>query len=534
MCIRGTLAVMFLFFFPLVAEAGTTYVATTSQEIQSYTNILEAGDTLLVQAGEYDLNWKIAYLGGTSSDWIVIANMGGDVVIRGTVYDNVVDVINCSYLYLKGFEITSTNTSFGIDGMKFKEVCNHVIIEDCHIHDVTGVGIPANSDNIGYLTVRRCHIHDVSEGIYLGTQDGSIAAHHCVIEWNWIHDTHPDKGIQIKRSSYLNTVQDNVLYNNDVGGVIVYKTDRPSSADNNIVRRNVIWNAVEGIFAVGQTDIENNIIFNCDYGINTRNYSNWGMEDLFIRNNTVYNCHTTCLMLNNWDMATGQMICVNNACYQDLLSKNAILAPYGRGPGIVDHNRHYGTCGISGSALGNSADQEFINPGIVPGTVNLYPQDNSTLRNAGTASYGVPNEDFNLLVRPVSEYWDIGAYEWSQSGNPGWQIQPGFKGGAIVQIEEGDASTLIQPFMSQIYPNPFGSLTTIRYSLKKETPVNLKIYNIQGQLVRTLVDEIQTEGEHMIQWNGMNETGRPVAGGIYFFRLNADQLVETRKVILLK
>jgi hypothetical protein len=534
MCKRGILALMFLFFFPLMVEAGTTYIATTAGEIQSYTNMLEAGDTLLVQTGEYDLNWKIAYLGGTSSDWIVIAGMGGDVVIRCTVYDNVVEVTNCNYVYLKGFEITSTNTALGIDGIKFKDVSDHVTIENCHIHDVTGVGIPANADDIGYLTVRRCHIHDVSEGIYLGTQDGSIAAHHCVIEWNWIHDTHPDKGIQIKRNCYLNTIQDNVLYNNDVGGVVVYKTGRSSSADNNIVRRNVIWNAGEGIFAVGQTNIENNIIFNCDYGINTRNYSNWGMEDLYIRNNTVYNCNTTCLMLSNWDMATGQMICINNAFYQDLLSQNAILAPNGVGPGEVEHNRHYGSCGVSGSVLGNSPDQEFINPSVVPGAVDLYPEDNSTLRNAGIATFGVPNEDFNLLGRPVNEYWDIGAYEWSQSGNPGWQIQPGFKGGSIVQVEESDASALARPYMSHIYPNPFGSHTTMRYFLTKGAPVVLKVYNIRGQLVKTLLDEIQTDGEHMIQWNGKNEAGRAVAGGMYFFRLKAGQLVETRKVILLK
>ena len=74
----------------------------------------------------------------------------------------------------------------------------------------------------------------------------------------------------------------------------------------------------------------------------------------------------------------------------------------------------------------------------------------------------------------------------------------------------------------------------MRYFLTKRAPVILKIYNIQGQLVRTLVDEISTEGEHIVQWNGMNEAGHVVAGGMYFFHLNVGQLVETRKVILLK
>jgi parallel beta-helix repeat protein len=427
---RGMCILLFLAFFASMAEAGTTYVATTAGQIQSYGDMLLAGDTLLVQAGEYELNWNITGRMGTPSDWIIIAGTGGDVIIRGTEYDNVVDVRLCSYVHFRGFEITTTNAGYGIDGIKFKSSADHFIIEDCHIHHLTGVGISATSENTEYLTVRYCHIHDiggVGEGIYLGSHDGSVVAHHCLVEWNWIHDTHPRKGIQIKRKSYLNVIQDNVIYSNDEAGIVLYKTDRPSSADNNVVRRNVIWNTPEGIFAIGQTDMDNNIIFDCKFGISTRNYSGWGMEDLFIRNNTVYDCDTTCLMLDDWNTATGQMICVNNACYQDSLSDIAIAVPFGIGPGLAENNRHYGIAEVSGSAPGLSSHLEFVNASIVPGVADFYPQHNSTLRDSGSASYGVPNDDFNLLARPANGSWDVGAYEWSQSGNPGWQIQAGFK-----------------------------------------------------------------------------------------------------------
>lgn len=151
MCRRCALALMIIFFPPLGVEAGTTYVADTAGEVQSYTNMLQAGDTLLVQPGVYELNWDIEYLTGTPLDWIVISSMGGDVVIKGTAYDNVVDVLNCSYIYFKGFEITTANAGYGIDGIKFKTISDHCTIEDCNIHSLTGVGISANSEDIGYL-----------------------------------------------------------------------------------------------------------------------------------------------------------------------------------------------------------------------------------------------------------------------------------------------------------------------------------------------------------------------------------------------
>jgi parallel beta-helix repeat protein len=428
-------------------------VATTAGEIQSYTNLLTAGDTLLVQPGVYDLNWLINSRGGTPSDWIVIAGADGGAHIRGPYYDNVVNVYDCAYVSFLNFEITTSNAGYGIDGIKFHSECNYFLIEGCDIHDLTGVGIAATSADIGYLTIRDCHIHDiggVGEGIYLGDHSGGTTAHHCLIERNWIHDTHPSKGMQIKRNSYLNIIQDNVFYNNDEAGIVLYKTDRPTADDNNIVRRNVVWNSPEGIFAIGQANIENNVVFNCHWGIACRNYAGWGMEDLFIRNNTVYDCETTCLWLSDWNIATGQMVCVNNACYQESLFESAIQAPHGIGPGIVEHNRHWGTSQVTESTLGNSPDLEFINPSIVPGEVDLYPRDGTALLDSGTASHGVPDDDFNLSGRPANGSWDVGAYEWSQSGNPGWQIQEGFKGFSadwdLVAQLEGDRLHLSWPF----------------------------------------------------------------------------------------
>ena len=82
--------------------------------------------------------------------------------------------------------------------------------------------------------------------------------------------------------------------------------------------------------------------------------------------------------------------------------------------------------------------------------------------------------------------------------------------------------------MSQNYPNPFNPSTTIRYSLPKAANVSLKVYNTLGQLVATLVDEHKEAGYQQIQWNAS------VPSGIYFYRLELGEYVETKKMIVLK
>jgi hypothetical protein len=343
--------------------------------------------------------------------------------------------------------------------------------------------------------------------MYLGNHDGLSPVHHCIVEFNWVHDCHPHKGIQFKRGTYLNVIQDNVVYNCDEAGVVLYKTDQTSAADNNIVQRNVIWNCSEGIFAVGQTDIDNNVVFDCIYGINVRNYGGWGMEDLYLRNNTIYNCGNTCLRLDDWNSATGEMICINNACYQDNVAQSAIQVPNGIGPGYVAHNRHYGISQTSGSALGNSPVQEFVNPSITPGVIDLYPLNTASLVDSGTSGYGAPADDFNWWVRPVNTGWDVGAYEWSGNTNQGWQIQEGFK-----QVFTGvkGAESSIPVSSPQIHP--VIAKNEVFFSNVMLGSV-IRIYDIMGRLLH---DSGMIAGrDHKIDLSKQ-------PGGVYFYKIDDD------------
>jgi hypothetical protein len=84
------------------------------------------------------------------------------------------------------------------------------------------------------------------------------------------------------------------------------------------------------------------------------------------------------------------------------------------------------------------------------------------------------------------------------------------------------------------FPNPFNSYTKIVYRLREMGEVTLKIYNIQSQLVRVLVDEVQKSGEHTVLWDGLTEDGVDVTSGVYFYRIECREKVKTRKMVLLK
>jgi len=88
--------------------------------------------------------------------------------------------------------------------------------------------------------------------------------------------------------------------------------------------------------------------------------------------------------------------------------------------------------------------------------------------------------------------------------------------------------------LSQNYPNPFNPSTTIRFNLPNSGNVKLSVYNIKGQLVKTLIDEFMPKNTHEIVWHGTDQNNRSVASGVYFYRLTANGRSETKKMLLMK
>jgi len=88
--------------------------------------------------------------------------------------------------------------------------------------------------------------------------------------------------------------------------------------------------------------------------------------------------------------------------------------------------------------------------------------------------------------------------------------------------------------LDQNYPNPFNPETVLKFSLPQDSRVTLKIYNVLGQVVNTLVDEFLQAGNHSVTWDGKNEQGSDVASGVYFYRLKASSYESIMKMTLLR
>jgi hypothetical protein len=117
-----------------------------------------------------------------------------------------------------------------------------------------------------------------------------------------------------------------------------------------------------------------------------------------------------------------------------------------------------------------------------------------------------------------------------------------FFGGMVTSVDGRPFTQLPQNFeLYQNYPNPFNPVTNISYTLRSTGGIggepartNLAIYNVLGQRVKTLVDEVQIPGTHVVSWNGTDHFGRRVASGVYFYRLERGDDSETKKMVLLK
>jgi len=88
--------------------------------------------------------------------------------------------------------------------------------------------------------------------------------------------------------------------------------------------------------------------------------------------------------------------------------------------------------------------------------------------------------------------------------------------------------------LEQNYPNPFNPTTNIKYTVAKEGNVKIEVYDITGKLVTTLVNQSMSSGTYNVTWNGQNTSGQNVVSGIYLYRIQSNDFVAIKKMILLK
>ena len=188
-------------------------------------------------------------------------------------------------------------------------------------------------------------------------------------------------------------------------------------------------------------------------------------------------------------------------------------------------------------------DVDLITP------IEAVAPDSGVWMDVDVGELFIPDEDFHIRIEfPLHDRPYIGAdklcdCDRSWMNYAGWwwahpsdwgvgdllirAIMPGYG----IGVEEGRTSIYR---LSQNRPNPILKSTTIEFAIPKKEHVNLAVYNVAGQKVKTLVDGDISPGSYTINWNGRDKNGRRLAAGVYFYRMEAGKYISTRKLVLLR
>ena len=133
--------------------------------------------------------------------------------------------------------------------------------------------------------------------------------------------------------------------------------------------------------------------------------------------------------------------------------------------------------------------------------------------------------------------WISTGGNWDQLANLGfdsnWNIQMyvgSWSGTDPVVVTPGKLYTKL----GNNYPNPFNPETEIKFSMADPGVVSLNIYNLKGQLVKTLVRGELDKGVHSVKWDGTDNFGKKTTSGIYFYKMTNGRYTSTKKMIMLK
>jgi len=172
---------------------------------------------------------------------------------------------------------------------------------------------------------------------------------------------------------------------------------------------------------------------------------------------------------------------------------------------------------VTGASVGNGAGVDFVTIKYDPSGKQLWVARYDAGAGADVAQFVIAGKSGVLYVSG-----------WSKGSSTGYDF-------AVVKYAPGVTKTEEPPSLpkeyalEQNYPNPFNSSTTIRFSLPQRSHVTLKVLDVLGREVATLVDGEMEAGEHTVIYNA-----KDLASGVYFYQLQAGSLIQQRKMEVLK
>jgi hypothetical protein len=543
-------------------------------------NSIQPGDIIFISGGNDSTVYHerlVIGASGISGNYVTVRNSydtghNGKVIIEDpntNSFDGCIYMSAKDWVYVKGIE-----TRGGIRSCYLYTLCDYVTIDSCIFRDwhpnglTGGLKIEGNDNfpdnlNCTNIEIKNCIIESLplynlnSTDCLYGQGILKLRIHN-----NFIHQRNTSTNNMHVDCIQLYRTADVKIWNNvcvvDHGvqghGMILGIESRSGQIDTMISYNNYIY--AGGHELGGDPDI--NAAFNRWYSNNSRPLSYWIHNTLvtnhsnespivmeymgFLKNNIIVQFGTNG-QPPTWPLPTinaGNGMYFNPPCYVDSCTNNLIWREWGdvQFYGMFSGNGHNGApSGWSGwvntyGGTGVNSNPSFAYP---LGSFNGFIlNSNSSAINAGgnlqafIESKGLPWAD--ILGNPRDSSPNIGAYE---SDSP-------------VVVDDNLTGLPSDYALYQNYPNPFNPSTTIRYSVPVSSFVTLKVYDVLGNEVVSLVNEEKSEGNYEVSfYNSINSSstriGYNLPSGIYMYRLQAipanrqtDTFVETRKMVLIK
>jgi len=212
-----------------------------------------------------------------------------------------------------------------------------------------------------------------------------------------------------------------------------------------------------------------------------------------------------------------------------------------------------------GKDAATTAGNQVIRDYCVSNNKVLYDFEAIECYDPDGVFYEYPNDNCDYYDAPPTEGVVLGnwAVEWQDSHTEGvdwydclsahseplnanrkayaaWWLWASLGGWNSATATGDPGSPAAEAVLYQNTPNPFNPITRIDYRISEDTGVVLKIYDVNGKEIKTLIDNVLTEGAHHTYWDGKDHEGRPVASGVYFYRLAAGDITKTKKMVLLR
>jgi hypothetical protein len=214
------------------------------------------------------------------------------------------------------------------------------------------------------------------------------------------------------------------------------------------------------------------------------------------------------------------------------------VSPFGD---VVWEKTYGGVKDDRGYTISNTPSGDFLLAGTTEsfgrGATDIYVVRISPIGDViWSATYGGTLSDYcrGISVDRKGNFVIAGyTYSYTAGGSDLYLLA--LTGDAPTPVDELPDDQLPTGFaLEQNYPNPFNATTRIQYSLPRHELVNMTIYNVLGQVVRLWRGMSTPAGTFQLEWDGTDDSGRPLASGVYFYRLDVARYSESKKLVLLK